>query len=278
MQDGDSPAVPARPAAPGKSAEPAGSASDTAGAGAGRLAEAGVTGAAGAVLGWYFSGLVHPVVGAVVAAISGINGVVSGWRGVYGWRRHGLLAFVLDSTWAAVPVAGSLLAHAVGAASSPAGYEPSLSRRQNRHVYRRGTRLKAGFAFTIGNVISGAGDVDGARRRRLITDHEDVHVWQARWFGPFYLALYGAWAIGGVVAGWVLWMKRGRTASLSSMIESCSYYVNPFEWWAYSRDAHWPPPGKVHGVGWKRPAARPLAALRRRKRQDPEPGPPSLDP
>ena len=234
-----------------------------------RAAEALLTAAIGALLGWLAGQWIHTTVGGVMALVAGLNGAVSGWRGVYGWRRHGALAFALDSTWASVPVVGSLMAHGVAAASRTAGYEASLSRRQNRHVYRGGMHLKPGFAFTVGNVISGAGDVDRPRRRRLITDHEDVHVWQARWFGPFYLAIYGAWALGGVVVGMVLWLRRGRAVPLGSMIESCAYYLNPFEWWAYSRDALWPPSGKVHGLGWSKPAARPLATLARRRPRDP---------
>jgi hypothetical protein len=46
------------------------------------------------------------------------------------------------------------------------------------------------------------------------------------------------------------------------VIESCAYYLNPFEWWAYSRDDHWPPSGKVEQLGWKRPAVRSFASFR----------------
>ncbi|MFM2073207.1 MAG: hypothetical protein RLZZ623_3471 [Actinomycetota bacterium] len=230
-----------------------------------RAVEALITALVAATLAWLVGGLIHPAVGAVLAAVGAVNGALSGWRSVYGWRRHGVLALVLDSTWASLPVAVSLGAHVVAAVSADAGYEASLSVRQNRHVYRRGAHLKPGFAFTIGNVISSAGDVDRPRRRRLITDHEDVHVWQARWFGPFYLLLYGGWSVLGTVGGVLLWLKRGRSGPLSVMVESCSYYLNPFEWWAYSRDALWPPPGKVHGIGWSKPAARPLSTLRRRQ-------------
>ena len=64
-------------------------------------------------------------------------------------------------------------------------------------------------------MISGAGNVDGARRRRLITDHEAVHVWHARWFGPLYLVLYGLWAGAAVMVGVVLWVVRRRRERLA---------------------------------------------------------------
>lgn len=230
-----------------------------------RAAEAVLVGAGGGALGFAAGSLVDPTFGWALGGIAAANGLVSGWRRIYSWRRRdGWLAFVLDSTWATLPVVGSLVAHVIGT-TRRGMYEPALSLRQNRHVYRRGMRLKPTFALTIGNVISNAGNVDGARRRRLITDHEDVHVWQSRWFGPIYPIVYAGWAVGGAIAGSVLWVARGRRARLGSMVESCAYYLNPFEWWAYSRDDHWPPGGKVAGLGWRRPIVRPLAQLPRRR-------------
>ena len=49
-----------------------------------------------------------------------------------------------------------------------------------------------------------------------------------------------------------------RDQPVAKVVESCAYYLNPFEWWAYSRDDHWPPSGKVAGLGWRRPIVRPL--------------------
>jgi hypothetical protein len=62
---------------------------------------------------------------------------------------------------------------------------------------------------------------------------------------------------GGAVGG-VVWLTRRRDERFAQVVESCSYYLNPFEWWAYSRDDHWPPTGKVVGLGWKRPIVRPF--------------------
>ena len=236
---------------------------------AGNAAEAVVVGAVAAALGGVVWGVLHPLLGVVMAAVAGVNGVICGWRQVYPWHRwSGLVAFVLDSTWATVPVAGGLLAHLVAARSRTGRYEPSLSHRLGHHVYRGGLHLKKGFALTVGNVISSAGDVSRPRRRKLITDHEAVHVWQARWFGLCYLPLYGLWAGVGALGGVVLWLRRGRDEPLGMMIESCSYYTNPFEWWAYSRDDLWPPPGLVTGVGWRNAAVRPLADVRVRRHVD----------
>lgn len=232
-------------------------------------AEALATGAVGAGLASALGMLVHPVVALVLASIAGLNGLISGWRGIYDWRHgDGWLAAALDSTWATAPVALGLVAHLGAAITRDPGYVAELSVRHNRHVYQRGVALKRGYAFTIGNVVSGAGDVRGnARRTRLITDHEDVHVWQSRWFGPAYPLLYGGWATAAVPAALVVWLVRGRRQPVARVVESCAYYTNPFEWWAYSRDDHWPPHGKLAGIGWRKPAAQPLATVARHVRR-----------
>ncbi len=111
---------------------------------------------------------------------------------MYDWESSkGLAAVVLDSTWALPMTAAALFANAVGIVTK-GGYVDDLSRRSNRHVYQRGFMPRKGFAITLGNVISGAADTSKERRRRLITDHEDVHVWQARWLGPLYPVVYWA--------------------------------------------------------------------------------------
>ena len=132
--------------------------------------------------------------------------------------------------------------------------------RQNRHVYARGMQLRKGFATTFGNVVAGAGDLSRPRRAKLVTDHENVHAWQARWFGPAYPALYAGWLAGGAAAGAAVWAAFRRDQRLFKIVESCAYYLNPFEWWAYSRDDHWPPNGIVDRLGWKLPAVQPFAA------------------
>jgi hypothetical protein len=224
--------------------------------------EALAAGVAGAALG----GAAGMIVGAPVPAaiVGGLNGAVSGARRIYDWRApKGVAAFVLDSTWALFSTTGGLAAHAIGAVRGAPGYAPALSERRNRHVYARGFQPRRGFAITLGNVVNGAGDTTHPRRARLVTDHEDVHVWQARLLGPAYPALYLGWMVGGGAVGAVGWLLRHRDQPFGKVVESYAYYLNPFEWWAYSRDDHWPPTGKVTGVGWRRPAVRSFTALGR---------------
>ena len=192
------------------------------------------------------------------AAVGAVNGGVAGWRQIYDWScSNGIVAFALDSTWAMPMTAAGLASQVLGVVRGRPGYDSSLSRRSNRQVFQRGFVPRRGFAITVGHVISGAGDTSNQRRRRLVTDHEDVHVWQARWFGPLFPIAYGAWTLGGGAVGILVWVSRRRQERFTKVVESCAYYLNPFEWWAYSRDDHWPPSGKVSGLGWRNPIVRP---------------------
>jgi hypothetical protein len=198
-----------------------------------------------------------------LAVVGAANGAVCGWRGTYRWSStDGAVAFVLDSTWASLTTGAGLVSLAIAAAGRGGGYDLGLSRRHNRHVYRRGFQPRRGFAITLGNVVSGVGDTTSESRRRLVSDHEDVHVWQARWFGPAYPVLYVAWIVGGGAAGLVVWAARHRSEPVTKVVESCAYYMNPFEWWAYSRAGHWPPRRAAGAVVWRRPivAARSVRA------------------
>ena len=227
----------------------------------GSLLEAAAVGVVGGLLGAAAGGPFGIVV--PLGAVGAANGMIAGWRRIYDWGcSTGPVAFVLDSTWALPMTAAALASQALGVLRGAPGYDASLSRRANRMVFRRGYVPRSGFAITIGNVVSGAGDTSLPRRRRLVTDHEDVHVWQARWFGPFYPVLYGAWMLAGGAAGIVVWVVKRRSDPFAKVVESCAYYLNPFEWWAYSRDDHWPPSGKVRGLGWHRPIVRPLRRVR----------------
>ena len=118
-----------------------------------RLAESVAVAAGGAAIG--------AVVGAPIglpipfAAVAAGNGAISGWRGIYEWNRpRGVVAFVLDSSWALITTAAGLVSHVLGEMRGRPGYSAELSRRQNRHVYERGFQPRKGFATTLGNVVT----------------------------------------------------------------------------------------------------------------------------
>jgi hypothetical protein len=233
------------------------------------MAESLGVGVVGAVLG----GLTGRLVGwrSAGVLIGAANGLIGGWRQIYRWRdARGVLTFGVDSTWALATTSAGLLSHLIAAVATltgrPARYCAALSERQGRHVYSGGFRPRSGFVVTLGNVVSGAGDLEQARSVKLVTDHEQIHINQARALGPLYPVIYGgSMAVGAVVAIGAAVASRVNppTRQISSprvfdLVETYAYYCNPCEWWAYSRDGNWPPPGKLSGRGWKRPIVKPL--------------------
>ncbi len=157
---------------------------------------------------------------------------------------------MLDSTWALITTAAALVAHAIAAGQRlPDNYVSSLSERRDRHVYVKGLTLRRGFLTSIGNVVSGVGR---SPRSRVVEAHENLHVWQSRWFGPLYPLVYGLWTVLGALIGVVVWLGTGRRDPFGRVVEAWSYYRNPFEWWAYSREGRWPPPRALAAHVWSR--------------------------
>ena len=209
-----------------------------------RFAEATTLGATGAVL----AGLCWSTVGLAVpaAVVGGANGALSGARGVYGRDRVGALAFVLDSTWALATTTASVGLHLVDGALR-ASYLPEISRRQNRHVYRGGFTPRRGYAVTVGNVISSAGDVSVESRRRLVEEHEETHVWQARILGPLFAPAYLGWSAIAAVIGALRWVTLASPRPrLALVVDRLAYRANPFERWA---DRHPIRRGSVRPIG-----------------------------
>ena len=202
------------------------------------------------------------------AVVGGVNGPISGARGTYGWRSaNGPVAFALDSTWGLPMTLAALAAHGVAALQGPGpGYVARAQPSPDRHVYVRGLRLRRGLR-----------DHDGQhdQRCRRIGAHvgpalaaDDRSRGRSRVASP----LVGS-AVPGPLRGVVRRRGRGRCGDLgdprrderfTKVVETCAYYLNPFEWWAYSRDGFWPPRQKVRGVGWSTPAVQPFSATSRR--------------
>jgi RHS repeat-associated protein len=193
--------------------------------------ETGLTTAIGAWLGWNTAGVFGLIVG-------GTNGFLAGVNKIYDLGSfEGWFALASDSSWNLLGTALGLTLHVVNLFyGSDRKYNQAESERKNRFVYDGGFGF-SDFAFTQGNVISNA-----RGRASLIDNHEYLHVTQQRIFGPLFQATYIVWAIGGFIVGSCYWLFN-TDKDYGKVIETTSYYDNPFEYWAYNNDHNWPPSG-----------------------------------
>lgn len=161
-----------------------------------------------------------------------------------GWR--GWAAFLMDYTWGAAGTALGYGLQLVNEVMPDSGYDAVLSRRAGAHVYRGGIGIP-GFVTTLGNVTTSLGT--GPEADSLMLDHEMVHVWQSRLFGPLFPLSYAGWMAAGFVVATGYWLFH-RNQNWSSLVQAAGYYDNPWEVWAYANHRNWPPPGADPTLLW----------------------------
>ncbi len=156
--------------------------------------------------------------------VGATNGWLAGIHGIYDWSAAcGYLAFVADSTTGLV---GTTVGVAVHVYNHLLGFDLSpVSQRRNMFIYNQGLGLPD-YALTQGNVVS------NLRAHYGLLDHESLHVWQSRAFGPIFQAVYALWTVGGTVAG-VVQSLLGY-GSIDQNVVKLAYESNPWEVWAYS--------------------------------------------
>jgi RHS repeat-associated protein len=208
--------------------------------------EAGLCGAAGAWLSYITLGAATAALGAIglgvgsgvatglavgAAVVGGLNGVISGALEIYDWSSPvGWLSFLSDSTWGLVGTTLGVLVHGINLFyGGSRDYSFELSRRQNRHVYDGGFGFGT-YAFTQGNVTS---NLNG--RRSDLVDHETLHIWQSRIFGPIFQVTYIGWLVVGAIVGFLIGIPLAiaGTQGLGQSINDVAYLDNPWESWAY---------------------------------------------
>lgn len=202
----------------------------------------------------------------IALAVGGGAGLFAGVYRVYDWRGFGWLAFPLDVTWGLAGTTNGVLIHLVNTVFTT--HAPD--RRQNAHRYLGGFRVKSGFAFTQGAVMSNLRSAPPSARSSTpsLYRHERVHVWQNRVFGPFFVLSFLLWMglmlLPGLIAGAV-----DRRASPITGIEWWTYYDNPWEVWAYryggtrshpSSMMCWPSPAVIVSAGIYYPVVAALGA------------------
>jgi PE family len=185
--------------------------------------------------------------GVVDTAINDVNLLIQRELGIYNFRDwRGWAAFLLDYTWGFPGTALGYGVQIINAFYPNSNYDPALSELVGSHVYRGGVGLP-GFATTMGNVTTHLGTGPGADD--LMINHEEVHVWQSRIFGPLFQTSYVGWVVGGVFVGTGYWLFHPNQ-DWFSLVETAAYYDNPWEVWAYANDNNWPPPGANPALLW----------------------------
>ena len=164
----------------------------------------------------------------IATGLGAFTGMMDGlWR-IHRWKGAGVLTFLLDVTWGLGGIANGALLHLVNFAWAGHADEP----RTAAHRYRSGFRFKSGFAFTQGAVMSNNTDGPGT----ALYNHERVHIWQNRTFGPLFTLTYLGWMAIMFLPGVIVGAATG--AGLGKGIEQYCYFNNPWEAWAYRVGHH----------------------------------------
>ncbi len=156
-----------------------------------------------------------------VAAVCGVVGAAYGalafsW-GIYEVGFFSILGCLLDVTWSLLNTFAGFAVWLPMCAISGANFvtPDDRSRRSGTFVYDHNPRGGGYQATTIGNVIAGGW-----------CSHEEVHVWQARLFGPLYLPIYALNLI-------LSLMFRAISGNFDNYGEE-AYRRISFEDWAYA--------------------------------------------
>lgn len=187
----------------------------------------------------------------IALAVGGCAGLFAGLHRIYDWAGVGWVAFPLDVTWGLAGTTHACLLHLIDTAMTRHAPET----RRNAHRYLGGFRIKRGFAFTQGAVMSnlGVGPPTAGSYGRSLYRHERTHVWQNRVFGPAFTLTFLSW-MALMVAPGTLAGAASKRASVGTGIEWWTYYDNPWEVWAYrygGRRSHpsawmcWPLPAVI---------------------------------
>ena len=161
-------------------------------------------------------------------------GMMDGFWRIHPCRGAGVLAFVLDVTWGLAGSTHGCLLHLL---NFPWAHMQDKAR-AGAHRYFNGFRVKAGYAITLGSVMSNLpAHADG------LLPHERLHVLQNRLFGPFYTLTYIAWMGLTLLPAVAVGLLNGR---VFQTVEDWCYTNNPWENWAYRRGG-WRDPIRVWG-------------------------------
>ena len=197
---------------------------------------------------WHVAPLFTPTVLLwMAAAVGAYVGLMDGVGRIHSWRGPGVLTFALDVTWGLPGSTNGCLVHLFNLGRAAREDAP----RGGAHRYFDGFRARAGYAITLGAVMSNVPAHSGN-----LLQHERVHVLQNRLFGPFYAFTYVGWmAVLFLPALVVGCMRRAPWRT----VEGWCYLNNPWEAWAFSHGG-WRDPRRVWSGAVLRAVAVPFFA------------------
>jgi hypothetical protein len=165
---------------------------------------------------------------AVAGAIGGTYSAIACAKKVSTVGFLSIVGFVLDVTWSLVNTLAGLLVWIPACKIFGANFVAPNddSQRSGAFVYDSNPRGGAYGATTIGTVIAGGW-----------SSHEEIHVWQARIFGPVYMLVY----IISLLLNMLFRLITTKTQDLTME----AYYRIPFEEWAY-----WAGQGSGSAINW----------------------------
>jgi hypothetical protein len=180
----------------------------------------------GALPGFIVGGLAGALIGGAVSAPFAVaygRAVAQGCP--YQGSRLGLRRCVIDCTWSSLNTWAGAVYYGVHRLAGNT-LDPSRSRGQGSLWLVKGVVPR--YATTIGTVKAGSND----RRDR----HEQIHVLQARLFGPLYLPLVGLnYVIATILPYWLLFRDR-EARPITGVWSYFENGVYPHVWnelWAY---------------------------------------------
>ncbi|MGH9881353.1 MAG: hypothetical protein ACRD6N_07955, partial [Pyrinomonadaceae bacterium] len=156
------------------------------------------------------------IVAGVAAVVGAAYGAIALSKKVLRVGFFGIVGFILDMSWSLLNTLAGLLVWIPACKIAGANFvgPNDDSRRSGTFVYDANPRGGVYGATTIGTVIAGGW-----------SSHEEIHVWQARIFGPLYMPAY-------IIALLLNIPFRLITTKTQDLVFE-AYHRIPFEDWAY---------------------------------------------
>jgi hypothetical protein len=190
-----------------------------------------ISGIVVALVGLAIGSFFNLIVAAILFLIFGAFGVFYGMAVATGKAYDGeainIWRFVLDMTWSSLNTAAGAIYYGIHRLT---GNTLNVAQTEGTGAIWLDKGVVPQYATTIGTVKAGS--------NASIDDHEMIHVFQARLFGPFYLILVGLnYVVATIVPYWLL-MKHKPITGFGSYFEDGVYPNVWNELWAYGAAGH----------------------------------------